>query len=42
MAMLFVQTGVASVQAVGIKKLYANNTYSFLTILPSNNNIKLY
>jgi len=34
MAMLFVQ-------AASIKKLYAN-TYSFLTILPSNNNIKLY
>jgi len=38
MAVLFVQVAEATVQAAGIKKLYAN-TYSFLTILPSNNGI---
>jgi len=38
MAVLSVQVAEATVQAAGIKKLYAN-TYSFLTILPSNNGI---
>ena len=40
MAMLFVQTGSASVHAAGIKKLYTN-TYNFLAIFLSNNNFKL-